>query len=109
MRGGTSITSSNDPLFVVDGVPIDVGGGIGDGRNPMSFLNPSDIATMTVLKDASATAIYGSRGANGVVLITTKSGGQGSQVSYSVTTSASNVVRDKFHDVRIVELLRFFL
>lgn len=92
VRGGTSITSSNDPLFVIDGVPIQVGS-VGDGRNPMSFLNPNDIETITVLKDASATAIYGSRGANGVVLITTKSGQPGSHASYSVSTSASNVIR----------------
>ena len=94
VRGGTSINAANDPLFVIDGIPIAVGGGIGDGRNPLSFLNPDDIASITVLKDASATAIYGSRGANGVVLVTTKTGGQGSQVSYSVTTSASTVARD---------------
>jgi len=94
VRGGTSVNASNDPLFVIDGVPLAVGGGVNDGRNPLSFLNPNDIESMTVLKDASATAIYGSRGANGVVLVTTKTGKPGSQVSYTVTTSASNVVRE---------------
>lgn len=81
IRGGTSITAGNEPLFVIDGVPItndahDPGGQSG-GRNPLNFLNPSDIANITVLKDASAAAIYGSRGANGVVIITTKSGKKG--------------------------------
>ena len=64
------------------------------GRNALSFLNPNDIESITVLKDASATAIYGSRGANGVVLVTTKTGRPGSQVSYTVTTSTSNVSRE---------------
>ena len=105
VRGGTSVNASNDPLFVIDGVPLAVGGGVNDGRNPLSFLNPDDIASITVLKDASATAIYGSRGANGVVIVTTKTGSPGSQVSYSVTASGSNVVREtslmnasQFHD-----------
>jgi len=86
IRGGTSISGSNDPLYVIDGVPIDNsavdpngfntgnGGGEAPGRNPMNLLNPADVQTITVLKDASATAIYGSRGANGVVLIETKKG-----------------------------------
>jgi iron complex outermembrane receptor protein len=95
IRGGTSVTSSNEPLFVLDGVPLPVGGGIKDGRNALNFLNPQDIASVTVLKDASATAIYGSRGANGVVLITTKSGGQGNtQVTYSASVSRSTVARE---------------
>jgi len=105
IRGGTSVNAKNDPLFVVDGVPLDVGGGINDGRNPLSFLNPNDIESMTVLKDASATAIYGSRGANGVVIVTTKTGRPGSQVSYTVSTSTSDVARQtellnaqQFHD-----------
>jgi iron complex outermembrane receptor protein len=64
------------------------------GRNPLNFLNPADIANITVLKDASATAIYGSRGANGVVLITTKSGTQGTQLTYSASVSNSVVSRE---------------
>ena len=94
IRGGTSVTSSNEPLFVLDGVPLPVGGGVKDGRNALSFLNPADIENVTVLKDAAATAIYGSRGANGVVLVTTKSGAQGMQVSYGASVSNSVVSRE---------------
>ena len=89
IRGTSSVRSNNNPLFVVDGVPLPSGdtsagtGNLGIGssasRNPLSFLNPSDIENISILKDASATAIYGSRGANGVVIITTKSGRGGSQ------------------------------
>ena len=94
IRGGTSVNASNEPLFVIDGVPIPVGGGVSSGRNPLNFLNPADIASMTVLKDASATAIYGSRGANGVIMITTKSGASGgSQVSLSSNYSMSKIVK----------------
>ncbi len=87
IRGTSSVRSNNNPLFVVDGVPLSgentsasgTIGGLGNttARNPLNFLNPSDIASINVLKDASATAIYGSRGANGVVIITTKSGASG--------------------------------
>lgn len=89
IRGGTSINASNDPLYVVDGVPLQVGGGVSAGRNPLNFLNPNDIENISVLKDASATAIYGSRGANGVVIITTKQGKRGTQVDYSSSASTS--------------------
>ncbi len=96
IRGGTSVNASNEPLFVVDGMPLAVGGGISAGRNPLAFLNPDDIESMTVLKDASATAIYGSRGANGVVIIETKggraaTGGMGTQLTYSGTMSGSYI------------------
>ena len=83
IRGTNSVRSNNNPLFVVDGVPLSGGAtastaGVGFGssapRNPLNFLNPSDIESISILKDASATAIYGSRGANGVVIITTKTG-----------------------------------
>jgi TonB-dependent starch-binding outer membrane protein SusC len=86
IRGTSSVIGGNQPLYVVDGVPItndDIGNGSASGagntpaRNPLNFLNPNDIASMDVLKDASATAIYGSRGANGVVMITTKKGRSG--------------------------------
>ncbi len=77
VRGGTSINASNEPLYVIDGVPIDNTEQNLGGRNPLNFLNPSDIETFTVLKDASAAAIYGSRAANGVVLITTRKGKKG--------------------------------
>ena len=94
IRGGTSVNASNEPLYVIDGVPIPVGGGLSSGRNPLNFLTPDDIESFTVLKDASATAIYGSQGANGVVIITTKSGkgsaGQ-TQVTFTGNFSGSNV------------------
>lgn len=94
IRGASSITAGNDPLYVVDGMPVNNGpviGGTGSGfvannnpRNPLNSLNPNDIASIEILKDASATAIYGSRGANGVVLITTKGGQEGRlKVSYN--------------------------
>ena len=92
IRGGTSVTATNEPLYVVDGVPITVGGGTSAGRNPLNFLNPNDIESITVLKDASSTAIYGSRGANGVVMITTKSGGTtGPHFTYNGSVSGSRV------------------
>jgi|JI10StandDraft_1071094.scaffolds.fasta_scaffold03215_11 TonB-linked SusC/RagA family outer membrane protein len=94
IRGGTSINASNEPLFVVDGVPLQVGGGVSAGRNPLNFLNPNDIESISVLKDASATSIYGSRGANGVVIITTKRGSQGTQVTYGSSYSNSLVAKD---------------
>jgi TonB-linked outer membrane protein, SusC/RagA family len=93
IRGGSSVTSSNEPLFVVDGVPLVVGGGLSSGRDPLNFLNPNDIASITVLKDASATAIYGSRGSNGVIMIETKRGTQGSHLSYTGSVSGSQVVK----------------
>lgn len=93
IRGGTSINASNEPLFVIDGVPIDNSphnpGGFSGGRNPLNTINPNDIETFTVLKDASATAIYGSRGANGVIIITTKKGKAGSQENFSYSGWAS--------------------
>ena len=76
IRGGSSLSASNDPLFVIDGVPVD-NDGVSGMRNPLSTINPNDIETFTVLKDASATAIYGSRASNGVVIITTKKGKNG--------------------------------
>ena len=94
IRGGTSINASNEPLFVVDGVPLPVGGGVAAGRNPMNFLNPADIQSITVLKDASAAAIYGSRGANGVILITTRSGASGATgITFSSSYSSSKIVK----------------
>ena len=107
IRGGTSIGASNDPLYVIDGVPIstsDVGkSNIGfyatnifdqEPTNPLMTLNPNDIESVTVLKDASATAIYGSRGANGVIMITTKKGKAGrAQVSYDVSGGFSTTAK----------------
>ena len=94
IRGGTSINASNEPLFVVDGVPLPAGGGLSAGRNPLNFINPQDIARLTVLKDASSTAIYGSRGANGVIIIETRSGATGPQFTYGASVSTSQVVRE---------------
>ena len=92
IRGGTSVTANNEPLFVVDGVPIAIGGGVGfAGRNPLNFINPQDIANITVLKDAAATAIYGNRGANGVILIETRSGAAGTGMSYNGSISSARV------------------
>ena len=73
IRGESSLNASNDPLIVIDGVPLD-NGGIAGNRNPLDVINPNDVETFTVLKDASATAIYGNRAAGGVIIITTKKG-----------------------------------
>ncbi|WP_312923533.1 SusC/RagA family TonB-linked outer membrane protein [Empedobacter brevis] len=87
IRGNSSLSLNSQPLYVVDGVPLSEVN-IGGSRNPLDFLNPNDIETMTILKDASATAIYGSRAANGVVMITTKKGkGKKFKFSYNSTTS----------------------
>jgi TonB-dependent starch-binding outer membrane protein SusC len=108
IRGGTSITAGNQPLYVIDGVPLDASStnppstnranGIDSGvpanedSNPLNFLNPSDIASIDILKDASATAIYGARAANGVVLITTKKGAKGKgRVTYDAYYGISNL------------------
>ena len=102
VRGGTSISASNEPLYVIDGVPINntaveptsLGQNNSLGRNPLSLINPSDIESMTVLKDASATAIYGSRGANGVILITTKRGADGrTEMVYDTYVASSSPSR----------------
>ncbi|ADV48306.1 TonB-dependent receptor [Cellulophaga algicola DSM 14237] len=104
IRGTGSVRGNNSPLFVIDGVPVsnesvsasgqDVGAGTSGSKNPLNFLNPNDIESMSILKDASATAIYGSRGANGVVVITTKSGkggGSNGQFTFSSNLSISKV------------------
>lgn len=94
VRGGASLNASNDPLIVLDGVPMEVGGGVEGAGNFLSLINPNDIETMTILKDASSTAIYGSRASNGVIIITTKKGsGDGVKVSFSTTNSVSNVAK----------------
>ncbi|GAA3638296.1 TonB-dependent receptor [Flavivirga jejuensis] len=105
IRGVSSITTSSNPLFVVDGVPLDGGssgsngldgiGGTTRSKSPLNFLNPKDIESITVLKDASATAIYGTRASNGVVLIKTKKGKVGkTKVTFSTSTGFSTVARD---------------
>ncbi len=91
IRGGSSLSASNDPLFVIDGVPVD-NDGISGMRNPLSTIHPTDIETFTVLKDASATAIYGSRASNGVIIITTKTGKKGRplKINYNGFVSVAN-------------------
>ncbi len=93
VRGGSSLNASNDPLIIIDGVPID-NNNVAGSSNILSFVNPNDIETFTVLKDASATAIYGSRASNGVILITTKKGTAGSplKVSYDGNVSVANAI-----------------
>ena len=94
IRGGSSMSASNNPLVVIDGVPVD-DGDINGMANPLSTVHPDDIATMTVLKDASATAIYGSRASNGVILITTKKGKAGGiQVGYSGSVKVSTHAKE---------------
>ena len=97
IRGPTSATASSEPLYVVDGVPLGTGsgGGLSAGRDPLNFINPNDIQDITVLRDASAAAIYGTNAANGVVLITTKTGRgtQGTRFEYNSSASASSVTR----------------
>jgi iron complex outermembrane receptor protein len=100
IRGATSINALSDPLFVIDGVPLGGGKGTGsgttagfNGRDPLNFINGEDIASVTVLRDASAAAIYGTNAANGVVLITTKRGGRGPQFEYTGTLSSSSITR----------------
>lgn len=94
VRGGASLNASNDPLVVLDGVPMEVGGSINGSGNFLSLINPNDIESMTILKDASSTAIYGSRASNGVIIITTKKGtGDRVKVSFSTTNSVSHKTR----------------
>ncbi len=98
IRGTSSVRNGNNPLFVVDGIPLsggdvtsggaDLGSGTSSSKNPLNFLNPNDIESIDILKDASATAIYGSRGANGVILITTKGGTAGQKnIEYNASVS----------------------
>jgi len=89
IRGSNSLGASTDPLFVIDGIPID-NRGLAGSRNPLNFINASEIESMTILKDASAAAIYGSRAAGGVIIITTKAGKSGKpKISYSGNANAS--------------------
>jgi TonB-dependent starch-binding outer membrane protein SusC len=106
IRGNSSVRSGNSPLFVIDGIPLDGrnarpglnASGLGQtpDANPLYFYNPNDIASMDVLKDASATAIYGSRGANGVIMITTKKGSVGAPKIDFSTNIGQNTVRKKY-------------
>ena len=100
IRGTNSVRSNNNPLFVVDGIPLSgqattsggnvIGLGSNPAKNPLSFLNPNDIESISILKDASATAIYGTRGSNGVVIVTTKSGrSKKGEFNYQANISSS--------------------
>ncbi|CAM4291804.1 SusC/RagA family TonB-linked outer membrane protein [Zobellia nedashkovskayae] len=93
IRGNSSVSLSNDPLYVVDGIIL-VSSGLGNNSSPIDYINPNDIASIEVLKDASATAIYGSRGANGVILVSTKRGSNsGGKISYDSYYSLGNLSR----------------
>jgi len=109
IRGANSVRSNNNPLFVVDGIPLsggntsaegqNIGVGTSASKNPLSFINPSDIESISILKDASATAIYGSRGANGVVIITTKSGRGSSGGKWDFSSNLSIATTAKRFDL----------
>ena len=108
IRGSASLNASNDPLIVIDGVPIAQGSG-GAMSNPLDLLNPNDIESFTVLKDASSAAIYGSRASNGVILITTKKGALGGRpkVTYTGSISMQNVTK-KVPVMSASELMDFY-
>ena len=108
IRGTGSISGAQEPLYVIDGVPLIQGGTLGSAsgvegsttaKNPLIFLNPNDIESITVLKDASAAAIYGSRGANGVILITTKAGRGGKKGVLGYSTSITHSSTAKRYDL----------
>ncbi len=108
IRGGASLNASNDPLIVVDGMPID-GGGISGQANALALINPNDIESFSVLKDASATAIYGARASNGVIIITTKKGKSGApKYAFSSQLSVSNVTKkvDNFSADELRDIVR---
>ncbi len=104
IRGGASLNSSNDPLIVIDGVPVE-GNGIAGSANLLNTINPNDIESMSVLKDASATALYGSRASNGVIIITTKKGTSG-KVKFNFNTQESVSVIGKKVDVLTGDQIR---
>ncbi len=92
IRSGSSLSANNDPLYVIDGLPV-AAGGVQGGKNPLSTINQNNIESITVLKDASATAIYGSRASNGVIIITTKKGKAGEiKVNYNGNIQVSDIV-----------------
>lgn len=97
IRGGASLNASNDPLMVIDGVPVE-GNSLSGSANLLNTINPNDIESISVLKDASATALYGSRASNGVIIITTKKGSTGA-VKFNYNTQASIGVVAKYVDV----------
>lgn len=98
IRGGSSLNANNDPLIVIDGVPLD-NTGVSGAANPLSFINPNDIENFTILKDASAAAIYGSRASNGVILITTKKGKAGDKMRINFSSVLSSSAKSGVIDV----------
>jgi TonB-linked SusC/RagA family outer membrane protein len=98
IRGGSSLSASNAPLIIIDGVPVD-NTGISGASNPLSLINPNDIESITVLKDASSTAIYGVRASNGVIIVTTKKGVVGDQVHVTASTQQSIATVAKYANV----------
>src|SRR5690606_554622 len=95
IRGGASLTASNDPLIVIDGIPMDYSG-ISGAANALALINPNDIESFSILKDASSAAIYGNRASNGVILITTKKGSSGRlKVDFSTMASVSTRMGDQ--------------
>ena len=108
IRGGSSLNASNDPLIVIDGLAMD-NQGIKGTANPLSMVNPADIESFTVLKDASATAIYGSRGSNGVIIITTKKGRRGQKASITYNGNVSISTKTKTLDVLDANEYRNFI
>jgi TonB-dependent starch-binding outer membrane protein SusC len=107
IRGGSSLSASNDPLIVIDGFAVD-NAGLAGTSNALATINPNDIETFTVLKDASATAIYGARASNGVIIITTKKGTKGKpQFSFNTALSASTPI--KYFDVYSADEYRNFV
>lgn len=105
IRGGSSLNAVNTPLFVVDGVPMDNGATVAGSSNPLNYINPSDIASVSILKDASATAIYGSRASNGVIIITTKKGHKGDKLG--VTFNSSVAVYDRINQISVLSADQF--
>ena len=108
IRGGSSLNASNNPLVVIDGIAMD-NNGISGISNPLSLVNPQDIESFNVLKDASATAIYGSRGSNGVIIITTKKGRRGQSPSVSYNGSVTWSKKKKTIDVMTGDEYRDFV
>ena len=105
IRGESSLSATNDPLIVIDGVPVD-NSGISGSRNPLNVINPNDIESFTVLKDASAAAIYGNRAAGGVILITTKKGKVGDKLKVGYTGNVSFGQRTNSIDVLTADEFR---
>ena len=107
IRGGSSLNASNDPLIVIDGLAMD-NYGMQGASNPLSLVNPNDIESFTVLKDASATAIYGSRASNGVIIITTKKGRKGAKTSISYNGNVSvSTIRNKMDVMNAADFQKY--